>query len=101
MFDDDPFLDLMCPLCDHEVGEEEHYLLRCSHFSVDRRELIGYLIDTHEGDFTRIMAMKGLTSRDFNRLARFLGKVMDSVREHILLGDTINYDNYDIDMLFD
>ena len=44
------------------------------------------------------MAMKDMTARDLNRLARFLGKVMDTLREHSTLDDTINYD---VAMLFD
>ena len=98
MFDDDPLFDPVCPLCTQEVGDEEHYLLRCSHFAGERQTLIGDTINSHAGNFARIMAMKDMTARDLNRLARFLGKVMDTLREHSTLDDTINYD---VAMLFD
>ena len=94
----DPFFDSTCPLC-HAVedGDEEHYLLNCTHFLDERLNLIGHIIEEAQGNFGRIMAMDELSRRDLGRMARFLGGVMDTLKEHHNLDDTLGYG---LDLLF-
>ena len=92
MFLDDPLFDSACPLCGGlEDGDEEHYLFECRHFADRRRELIGELIERFQSNLSRIMSMRDLSTRDLNRLARFLGEVMETLKEQTLLDDTIGY----------
>ena len=80
----DPLLDMSCRLCDHEYGDEGHYIFRCPFLAIARQAL-GFDFE-HLGDGNDEERLASLLQTDnlgdLRRLARLCSTALDLVEIH-------------------
>jgi len=71
----------VCNLCNNgDIGDEFHYIFRCSYFSVKRKHYIGFsnLTDANTSDFASIMCNQDINI--LSKLCIFVNIVMQHIR---------------------
>lgn len=67
-----PLHQRICPICKIEIGDEFHYLLKCSHFSSDRKKYIKAYYYNRPNVFKFEQLLNTKNKKEFHKLANFI-----------------------------
>ena len=82
--EDDP--QTFCPLCDDNVvGDESHYLFRCSYFENERRRFLPNCITIHDASSMAIKwkQLFDLELKDLVKVSKFIKLIVDHFRDDV------------------
>ena len=74
-----PEAKLKCPLCDlNDVGDEFHYIFKCSAFSAERNKFIATRFSKHPNSIKFQELFESSDSKTLTHLARFISIILES-----------------------